>query len=111
MRAQARDLKLPGSAKDHGPGFTLGPGEYFPNVSTNELQSPAFTRAAKACGVQLPSLPPCRAACAWRSHRGRPIRTPRGLRLASVVANIDGDALPAQTTRDRVGQKLMILDE
>jgi hypothetical protein len=37
-----------------GLGFTLGKGEYFPIISTNELQSPAFMQAAKACGVQLP---------------------------------------------------------
>lgn len=42
-----------------GPGFTLGRGEYFPDISTTELApSPAFRQAAKACGVQLPTGPP-----------------------------------------------------
>lgn len=38
--------------------LTLGPGEYFPDPGPTEVQSPAFRQAAKACGVQLPSLPP-----------------------------------------------------
>jgi hypothetical protein len=43
--------------------FSLGRGEYFPINSTTDWQSPppAFSQAAKACGVQLPSLPPPRA--------------------------------------------------
>ena len=36
------------------PNLTLGPGEYFPLIGTSEVQSPAFRRAAKACGVHLP---------------------------------------------------------
>jgi hypothetical protein len=36
-----------------GPEFTLGQGEYFPAPSPTEFQSPAFKRAAKACGVHL----------------------------------------------------------
>jgi hypothetical protein len=31
-------------------------------------------------------------------------------RVTAVVGDIDGDPLPAQATRDRIGQKLMILD-
>jgi hypothetical protein len=39
--------------------LTLAPGEYFPAIGNGtEVQSPAFRQAAKACGVQLPSLPP-----------------------------------------------------
>jgi hypothetical protein len=39
--------------------LTLGPGEYFPAIGNGtEVQSPAFRQTAKACGVQLPSLPP-----------------------------------------------------
>jgi hypothetical protein len=41
--------------------LTLGPGEYFPDLGPTEVHSPAFRRAAKACGVQLPSLPPPQA--------------------------------------------------
>lgn len=37
--------------------LTLGSGEYFPAPGNGEVQSPAFRQAAKACGVQLPSLP------------------------------------------------------
>jgi hypothetical protein len=37
--------------------LTLAPGEYFPAIgSGTEVQSPALRQAAKACGVQLPSL-------------------------------------------------------
>ena len=36
------------------PNMSLGPGEYFPAISPTEVQSPAFRRAAKACGLQLP---------------------------------------------------------
>ena len=50
--------RFPDPLTTYGPGFTLGRGEYFPPISTNELQSPAFTQAAKACGVQLPSATP-----------------------------------------------------
>ena len=49
---------FPDPLTTYGPGFTLGRGEYFPDISTTELQSPAFGQSAKACGVQLPSLPP-----------------------------------------------------
>jgi hypothetical protein len=50
--------QFPDPLTTYGPGFTLGRGEYFPNISTNELQSSAFTHAAKACGVQPPSGTP-----------------------------------------------------
>jgi hypothetical protein len=50
--------RFPDPLTTYGPGFTLGRGEYFPPVSTNELQSSAFTQAAKAGGVQLPSAAP-----------------------------------------------------
>ena len=46
--------EFPDPLTTYGPGFTLGRGEYFPNTGT-EIQSPAFIRAAKACGVQLPT--------------------------------------------------------
>jgi hypothetical protein len=49
---------FPDPLTTYGPGLTLGRGEYFPNISTTELQSPAFTQAAKACGVQLPTGTP-----------------------------------------------------
>lgn len=42
-----------GTAPD-GPNFTLGRGEYFPNIGTSELQSPAFKQAATACGSPPP---------------------------------------------------------
>jgi hypothetical protein len=38
--------------------FTLGRGMYFPQSTPGEFGSPAFKHAAKACGVQLPELPP-----------------------------------------------------
>jgi hypothetical protein len=57
MRAH-RISNFPDPLTTYGPGFTLGRGEYFPNISTSELQSPAFTHAAKACGVQLPTGSP-----------------------------------------------------
>jgi hypothetical protein len=38
--------------------LTLGPGEYFPAPGATEVQSPAFRRAAKDCGVQLSAGPP-----------------------------------------------------
>jgi hypothetical protein len=50
--AHARVPEFPDPLTTYGPGFTLGRGEYFPPISTNELQSPTFTQAAKACGVQ-----------------------------------------------------------
>jgi hypothetical protein len=50
--------QFPDPLTAYGPGFTLGRGEYFPDISTTELQSPAFRQAAKACGVQLPTGPP-----------------------------------------------------
>jgi hypothetical protein len=46
--------QFPDPLTSYGPGFTLGRGEYFPDISTTQLQSPAFRQAAKACGVQLP---------------------------------------------------------
>ena len=49
---------FPDPLASYGPGFTLGTGEYFPMISTTEIQSPAFTRAAKVCGVHLPAGPP-----------------------------------------------------
>jgi hypothetical protein len=42
--------------------LTLGPGEYFPDPGPTVVQAPAFRHAAKACGVQLPSLPPLSAS-------------------------------------------------
>jgi hypothetical protein len=50
--------RFPDPLTTYGPGLTLRRGEYFPNISTTELQSPAFTEAAKACGVQLPTGTP-----------------------------------------------------
>jgi hypothetical protein len=44
--------QFPDPLTTYGPGFTLGRGEYFPDISPTELNSPAFTRAAKTCGVQ-----------------------------------------------------------
>lgn len=51
---------FPDPLRTYGPGLTLGKGEYFPFNSTTDFQSPspAFRRAAKACGVQLPSSQP-----------------------------------------------------
>ena len=49
------------TAQDPGQGyFTLGRGMYFPQNSPTEFGSAAFVHAAKACGVQLPDLPPPR---------------------------------------------------
>lgn len=45
---------FPDPLTTYGPGFTLGPGEYFPNTSATEFQSPASRQAAQACGVKLP---------------------------------------------------------
>ncbi|MFZ0383837.1 MAG: hypothetical protein WCD11_34640 [Solirubrobacteraceae bacterium] len=51
--------QFPDPLTNYGPGFTLGRGEYFPNIGNGtEIQSPAFLQAAKACGVQLPTGPP-----------------------------------------------------
>ena len=50
--------QFPDPLTTYGPGFTLGTGEYFPNINTYQVMSSAFTHAAKACGVQLPSGPP-----------------------------------------------------
>ncbi len=50
--------QFPDPLTTYGPGFTLGTGEYFPNTGTYQVMSSAFTHAAKACGVQLPSGPP-----------------------------------------------------
>ena len=49
---------FPDPLATYGPGLTLARGEYFPPISTIELQSPAFTQAAKACGVHLPEGAP-----------------------------------------------------
>jgi hypothetical protein len=59
MRAHGLS-QFPDPLTTYGPGFTLGRGEYFPPIGTSgtEVQSPAFIRAAKACGVQLPTGPP-----------------------------------------------------
>jgi hypothetical protein len=59
MRAHGLS-QFPDPLTIYGPGFTLGRGEYFPPIGTSgtEVQSPAFIRAAKACGVQLPTGPP-----------------------------------------------------
>jgi hypothetical protein len=50
--------QFPDPLTTYGPGFTLGRGEYFPDISTSELQSAVFTQAAKACGVQPFAGPP-----------------------------------------------------
>jgi len=44
--------QFPDPLTTYATGFTLGRGEYFPPVNTNELQSPAFKQAAKTCGIQ-----------------------------------------------------------
>jgi hypothetical protein len=51
--------QFPDPLTTYGPGLTLGKGEYFPLNSTTDFQSPsqAFRRAARLCGVQLPSGP------------------------------------------------------
>lgn len=49
---------FPDPLTTYGPGLTLGRGEYFPATGATDVQSPAFIHTAKACGVQLPSLPP-----------------------------------------------------
>ena len=46
--------QFPNPLATYGPGLTLGRGEYFPPIGMSEVQSPAFTHAAKACGVPLP---------------------------------------------------------
>ncbi len=52
--------QFPDPLTTYGPGLTLGKGEYFPLNSATDFQSPspAFRRAAKACGVQLPAGAP-----------------------------------------------------
>ena len=45
--------QFPDPLTTYGPGFTLGQGEYFPDIPGTMVQSPAFTQAAKACGVPL----------------------------------------------------------
>jgi len=50
--------QFPDPLTTYGPGFTLGRGEYFPLMSTIQVQSPAFMQAAKACGVQPFAGPP-----------------------------------------------------
>jgi hypothetical protein len=52
MRAHGLS-QFPDPLTTYGPGFSLGRGEYFPVISQGEFQSPAFKRAAKACGVHL----------------------------------------------------------
>ena len=49
---------FPDPLTTYGPGFTLGPGEYFPNSPATEFQSPASRQAAKACGHALPAQLP-----------------------------------------------------
>jgi hypothetical protein len=44
---------FPDPLTTYGPGLTLGRGEYFPDTSPGEVQSPAFRPAATACGLQL----------------------------------------------------------
>ncbi len=46
--------RFPDPLTTYGPGFTLAQGEYFHEISTTEMQSPAFTQAAKACGLPPP---------------------------------------------------------
>ena len=53
MRAH-RFPQFPDPLTTYGPGLTLARGEYFPPISTSELQSPAFRQAAKTCGMPLP---------------------------------------------------------
>jgi hypothetical protein len=50
--------QFPEPLTTYGPGFTLGRGEYFPNISTTEIQSSEFTQAAKVCGMQPFAGPP-----------------------------------------------------
>jgi hypothetical protein len=47
--------QFPDPLTTYGSGFTLGRGMYFPDNGTYQVESAAFMRAAKACGVQLPS--------------------------------------------------------
>lgn len=49
--------RFPDPLTTYGSGFTLGRGMYFPDNGTYQVESSAFGRAAKACGVQLPQLP------------------------------------------------------
>jgi hypothetical protein len=53
MRAH-RFPRFPDPLATYGTGLTLARGEYFPPISTSELQSPAFRQGAKSCGVVLP---------------------------------------------------------
>lgn len=46
--------RFPDPLTAYGPGFTLGRGEYFPVIAPGEVTSPAFKRAAKDCGLNLP---------------------------------------------------------
>jgi hypothetical protein len=58
MRARGLS-QFPDPLTTYGPGLTLARGEYFPAIGNGtEVQSPAFRRAAKACGVRLPTGPP-----------------------------------------------------
>ena len=50
--------QFPDPLTTYGPGFTLARGEYFPDDGAYRPQSAGFRRAAKACGVRLPQLPP-----------------------------------------------------
>ena len=52
--------QFPDPLTTNGPDADLvaGRGEFFPRISPTELQSPAFGRAAKACGLRLATGPP-----------------------------------------------------
>ncbi len=52
--------QFPDPLTTNGPDTNLSPGrgEFFPRISPTELQSPAFKRAANACGLHLPTGPP-----------------------------------------------------
>ena len=52
--------EFPDPLRTDGPDadLVLGRGEFFSLNSPTELQSPAFRRAAKACGARLPTGPP-----------------------------------------------------
>lgn len=50
--------QFPDPLATYGPGLTLGRGEYFPLDSATDVQSPAFKRAAKPCGLTVPNGPP-----------------------------------------------------
>jgi hypothetical protein len=52
--------QFPDPLTTYGPdaGLSVGRGEFFPLNSPTELQSPAFRRAADACGLRLTTGPP-----------------------------------------------------